>query len=348
MNYELIIYSFLKQYLYIKEENLLGVVFYGSSNYNMSNSSSDIDLLLITDTDKNFKGCVYIDGIKIDYNERNIYDLLKEIQILEYSKNTYLMSVFLNGSVILSKNQTVENLREEILLKKQSLKVKKSNYFYNEIEELLEQFNFTKPNSNFFNYIFYNLIEVVRKLYHTQNGYSNLPSMKVYELYSNKEYAKKFFCASLPSEEFTNLYLDLLINGYQKEKLQNLINFINIESHVNKKFNNYTKSNLKYTSTIVKNAIDKSIYCIQNNKENSMGYYYVTLEKIRKLYCRMNYIDESILNFGNNYDDNFMKLFENCLNDIYNVENLKKLFEYVTKSFNIDYNNYRILELIES
>lgn len=348
MDCKLIIYKFLKQYSYIKKDNLLGVVFYGSSNCNMNNSSSDIDLLLITDNDKNFKGCVFIDGIKIDYNERNIYDLMNEIQNLDSSRNAYLISVFKNGSIILSKNQSVEYLKEEIILKNQSSRSrKKLNYSYGEMEDLLEKFNSMEYNNKFFDYIYYNLIEMIRKIYHAQNGYSDLPSMKVYQLYSNQEYAEKYFCVLLPSEEFINLYLNLLLNGYQKEKLEKLICFINRKSYDNKRFNNYTKNNLRYMSTIVKNAVDKSIYYMKSGKENSLSCYYITLEKIRKLYCRINNIDENLSLLGNNYDNNFIKLLENCLSDDHNAENIKILFKYVTESLNVDYKNYRILELLK-
>lgn len=49
---------------------VLGILFYGSRNQRDFNSYSDIDLLIVTDDTKNYKGVTFIDNIKIEYFEK--------------------------------------------------------------------------------------------------------------------------------------------------------------------------------------------------------------------------------------------------------------------------------------
>ena len=118
-----IILKFLS--LYSTKVNILGIIFYGSSNYGSSDNSSDIDLLFITDGDKNYKGTTYIDGKKIEYFEKNIYYLMDKIDTLDNDYDRSLISIFKNGNIIYSKDDTINYLKEEVLAKSMSFPKKK-------------------------------------------------------------------------------------------------------------------------------------------------------------------------------------------------------------------------------
>ena len=60
-----IIYKFLDEQDYLNRKDILGIIFYGSSNYNTDTKDSDLDLLIITNDENKYKGVTYIDDKKI-------------------------------------------------------------------------------------------------------------------------------------------------------------------------------------------------------------------------------------------------------------------------------------------
>lgn len=343
--YKKIIHNFLYTHNLTEEnKNVLGIIFYGSRNYKTNNDNSDIDLLIITDSSNNYKGVTYIDGIKIEYFEKNIYYLLEQIDILEQSLDRSLVSIFTNGTNIFSRNQTLEYLKEEILSKNYYPQKKKkiNSTILNNWYEFL---NSLKTQNNFFNYVYHNLLENIRVAYHEKNGYSKIPNMKTYELYTNKKYASQYYCVNLPDQKFINLYLELILNEYNKEKLESLIKQVICDNSNNYQYKNYKKIELKYTSTIVANYVSKVSASLKNNHPAYLHYYYLTLEKIRKMYCNINDIDDRIDQFGYNYEQEFLFLFNLCLNSDNKSENIEKLFDFVSKPLNMNYKKYKILDL---
>ena len=77
-----IIYNFLDEQDYLNRKEILGIIFYGSSNYKTDTKDSDIDLLIITNDENNYKGVTYVDNKKIEYFEKNVYDLAQKIEEL--------------------------------------------------------------------------------------------------------------------------------------------------------------------------------------------------------------------------------------------------------------------------
>lgn len=330
-------------------EQVLGVLFYGSRNYNTNNQNSDIDLLIVTDSYNNYKGVTYVDGIKIEYFEKNIYDLIEKIDNLEENNDHSLVSIFLNGTIIFSKNQTLELLKEEIIsridLLKKNKKKKGSTPLLN---EFLNFFNGLNEKNNFYDYIYHNLLENIRKVYHKENGYSSIPSMKTYELYNDIDYARKYYCVDLPDEDFINMYLKLAIEGYDKEHFDIMIDkIIHNDAMSFRQYKRIGKNELKYTSTIVANCVSKVSYFLENNHPIFLHYYYITLEKIRKLYCNMNDLDDRIGQFGFDYDNEFLSLFDECLNGDNKIQSVQKLFDFACKPLNMNYKEYKILEYVK-
>lgn len=331
---------------YNTKDNILGIIFYGSSKYKTNTIQSDIDLLFITDGDKNYKGTTYIDGKRVEYFEKNIYYLIEKLEELQFSFDRSLVSIFKNGEVIYSNNGVVEYLKEEILSSKEYFPQKRK-YKMNDKSSigLFEYINSIQLNDSFFEYIYYNLLEFVRKKYHEENGFSKIPSMKISKLYSNPMYAKEIYCVTLPDQRFRDLYLDLMINGYQEDKLDFICSLICVRFN-DSKVKNYSRVELKYLSTIINNMVDKTVYYLKQDEDCALSCYYITLDKIRRLYCYMNRISPDFNLFDEDYDIKFIELFNLCINDDMREQNLKELFDYVVQSLDMDYNNYKILELV--
>ena len=336
-----IIYKFLDEQDYLNRKEILGIIFYGSSNYKTDTKDSDIDLLIITNDENNYKGVTYVDNKKIEYFEKNVYDLAKKIEELPSNFDRSLESIFTNGKVIYDKHKTIENLKDLVLENNEYPRKKKQNKFYStSFSELKKTFFSTDKTSPDFNYIYYNFLEEIRKEYHIQNGYSKLPVNKIKKLYENSDYSEKYYCVKLPDVEFRNLYISLL-EKYKEDEFNVLLGKLKRKQTIKNNFN-ARKNNVKYSSTIIYSLIEK-IIVKDTNEKDYLSLYYIALEKIRNLYCNINKLDNSLDNIYE-YDSSFFEIFNDCVSNP-SKENITLLFNYLSSKIDIDYKKYKIYEL---
>ena len=336
-----IIYKFLDEQDYLNRKEILGIIFYGSSNYKTDTKYSDIDLLIITNDENNYKGVTYVDNKKIEYFEKNVYDLAQKIEELPSNFDRSLESIFTNGKVIYDKHKTIENLKDLVLENNEYPRKKKQNKFYStSFSELKKTFFSTDKTSPYFNYIYYNFLEEIRKEYHIQNGYSKLPVNKIKKLYENSDYSEKYYCVKLPDIEFRNLYISLL-EKYKEDEFNVLLGKLKRKQTIKNNFN-ARKNNVKYSSTIIYSLIEK-IIVKDTNEKDYLSLYYIALEKIRNLYCNINKLDNSLDNIYE-YDSSFFEIFNDCVSNS-SKENITLLFNYLSSKIDIDYTKYKIYEL---
>ena len=336
-----IIYKFLDEQDYLNRKEILGIIFYGSSNYKTDTKYSDIDLLIITNDENNYKGVTYVDNKKIEYFEKNVYDLAQKIEELPSNFDRSLESIFTNGKVIYDKHKTIENLKDLVLENNEYPRKKKQNKFYStSFSELKKTFFSTDKTSPYFNYIYYNFLEEIRKEYHIQNGYSKLPVNKIKKLYENSDYSEKYYCVKLPDIEFRNLYISLL-EKYKEDEFNVLLGKLKRKQTIKNNFN-VRKNNVKYSSTIIYSLIEK-IIVKDTNEKDYLSLYYIALEKIRNLYCNINKLDNSLDNIYE-YDSSFFEIFNDCVSNP-SKENITLLFNYLSSKIDIDYKKYKIYEL---
>lgn len=336
-----IIYKFLDEQDYLNRKDVLGIIFYGSSNYKTDTKDSDIDLLIITNDENNYKGVTYVDNKKIEYFEKNVYDLAQKIEELPSNFDRSLESIFTNGKIIYDKHKTIENLKDLVLENNEYPRKKKQNKFYStSFSELKKAFFSTDKTSPYFNYIYYNFLEEIRKEYHIQNGYSKLPVNKIKKLYENSDYSEKYYCVKLPDIEFRNLYISLL-EKYKEDEFNVLLGKLKRKQTIENNFN-VRKNNVKYSSTIIYSLIEK-IIVKDTNEKDYLSLYYIALEKIRNLYCNINKLDNSLDNIYE-YDSSFFEIFNDCVSNP-SKENITLLFNYLSSKIDIDYKKYKIYEL---
>lgn len=336
-----IIYKFLDEQDYLNRKEILGIIFYGSSNYKTDTKYSDIDLLIITNDENNYKGVTYVDNKKIEYFEKNVYDLAQKIEELPSNFDRSLESIFTNGKVIYDKHKTIENLKDLVLENNEYPRKKKQNKFYStSFSELKKTFFSTDKTSPYFNYIYYNFLEEIRKEYHIQNGYSKLPVNKIKKLYENSDYSEKYYCVKLPDVGFRNLYISLL-EKYKEDEFNVLLGKLKRKQTIKNNFN-VRKNNVKYSSTIIYSLIEK-IIVKDTNEKDYLSLYYIALEKIRNLYCNINKLDNSLDNIYE-YDSSFFEIFNDCVSNS-SKEKITLLFNYLSSKIDIDYKKYKIYEL---
>lgn len=326
----------------LNKDDILGIVFYGSSCYKTATKHSDIDLLIITNSPNSYKGVAYLHGRKIEYFEKSIYDLEDQIDDLSTSTDESLFSIFKNGQIISSQDQTVEYLQERVLSVVKCLRKKaksiapKSNIV--EIESIL----LANTNNKFTKYLLFNLLEEIRKTYHEQKQYSRLPSSKVYDLYEDAEYAKRYYCVKLPPEDFRKKYLSLVINPNQ-EKIKDLKKYLRPSQEKETFPKKYKTQKLTFSSTVILTAIERCNRYEEENHPYFEASYYLALEKLRLFYCHQNGLSESMESFGKEYDSQFLEMFDKAL-EVPRTNNLQEIFDYLTKSLNMNYQDYKILQ----
>lgn len=87
----------------------------------------------------------------------------------------------------------------------------------------------------------------------------------------------------------------------------------NKRDHYSKKY--YSKVELKYLITIVRNMVDKTVYSLKTEHPFASSCYYVALEKIRRLYCYINKLEDKFLLDNEEYDIHFLELFHLCISN---------------------------------
>lgn len=230
-----IINKFIDKMGYRNNIHYLGTYFYGSSLTGYNNSNSDIDLHIVFDnSDKEhiYRGICHIDGIKIEYFEKNINDLYLSVNNDIIERNGAWYSMLGTSMIIDDKSNELKKLQEH------TLEVYKKGLPKIEEQEIMEYIaiinnRFEKlkllclnDEPNFYS-LYYITIEKIRRFYHSINGFPKINTSKIYKVYKNDEYRKTYFPGEFVSDEFKNMYFNLIesTSRDKKELLNNLYNF---------------------------------------------------------------------------------------------------------------------------
>lgn len=331
---------FIEKEKYFDRDDILGIVFYGSSLYGTNNNHSDVDLLIITYANNNFKGTRYIDGTKIEFFEKSFLSISKQIEALEATQDNSLLSLFKNGKLLYGDENTYNYLKEQINYSRKLPKINKKSQIKNYLKIISEV-----KNSAYKNYFYYNLIDKVRQKYHEEKGYSLISGQKAPILYNNCEYAKEYYCLELPNQDFIEIYTKALNQEYNEKTIRELLNKVNYNKCPSDSSNNiFGVNEIKNYSTAVESYFVGSINALKEASPYGLNNYYLAQEKIRILYCMINSLNISIEYFNQDYDNKFMEFFDLSIKEI-SIENITNLFDYVTSKINIDYRDYKIVDL---
>ena len=113
-----VINKFINILGYRNNIHYLGTYFYGSSLTGFNNSNSDIDLHIIfdnSDIEHIYRGVYYIDGIKIEYFEKNINDLYLSVNNDLSKRNGAWYSMLGTSKIIEDKDNELKKLQEYTL-----------------------------------------------------------------------------------------------------------------------------------------------------------------------------------------------------------------------------------------
>ena len=220
------ILKFIKEMNYSNNEHCLGVIVYGSSLTGFNTETSDIDLHIVFD-DSNpnhiVRGCKFIDGVKVEYFEKPIRDIYLSIENGYLNQNNALYSMIGNGTIVFEQGNKLSLLQQyainrfmEPMPPLSEDETKEQVSIINNRMEKLERYAI--EDNPYFDHLYHLAINKIRKFYHKVLGISNIPTSKVYRLYTDDEYRKSTYKEN-PEQEFVNMYLNLITTNCN-DKLQ--------------------------------------------------------------------------------------------------------------------------------
>ena len=227
-NYIKIINKFIDKMDYRNNEHYLGTFFYGSCLTGFNNDNSDIDLHIVFDnSDGNhiYRGVCYIDLIKIEYFEKCIGDLYLSLENDIANRNGSWYSILGTSKII------EDNLGRLEELQKYTLGIYKSKLSKMDEQDIMENIAIINNrmeklkiactlDSPCFYSLYYITIEKIRRFYHAINGFAKINTSKVYKVYMDDEYRKTYFPFEFVSDEFKQMYFNLLdFTGKSKQQL---------------------------------------------------------------------------------------------------------------------------------
>lgn len=321
------------------DPRILCFIAYGSCVYNTSNEQSDVDILLVIRGNKSYRAAKLVDGKHLDIHALTLDEIKNHIIYERASGNQYIVSVLLNGKVLINREQTYEFLKDFLLAESNKIRFKRSiNLECASLAvERCEDFLDSDLNDN---YTYYTALELLRKVICVKLGVSDIIDYKVYKLYTHPEYAKEKYVVKLPNQSFIDLYLEALTSNNIQERKNNLVKFltyligVNIQNHTfthqDYADDNHIKRLLVSASHLVISAEDNLI----KNTPCSDSLYYLALERINSI-VKMVYRNEN--------RDNFNSLFDQAIlitDTDERIKALEELFFIASKKYNLDYDDF--------
>lgn len=225
--FELAISIFISKMGYLLNDDVLGIVLYGSYTTGYSHNKSDIDLHIImrNEVKELIRGSLIENGFKIEYFEKPIHDLYESADNDFDTQNNALLPIIGHGIILFDRSGAIGELQRYIIKKYSQPLPPLTNddakemavILDNRITQLQIMLDNDRPE---FNHNYHLVIEKIRKFYSGLCGCPDIPVAKAFKIYSNENYRKSFCKGKIPDEEFIRLYFDAATcEGTKKDKM---------------------------------------------------------------------------------------------------------------------------------
>lgn len=232
MEIEEVISEFLDEFEYTKDKNLEGVILYGSYQTKTNKKDSDVDLIIIYNSEIDMEATKEYKQYK-NYNFENYERTLKNLydrvdKDFENYEDTMLSAIGY-GKIIEDRNGNIRELQKYTLEKyKNGLpKLKKQDVIYGakSIHKSIESLKRMNEDKSPYYTMFYAItLDKIRDYYNKKNGFSNMSTSKVYKLYTD-EVMQTVQHKFMPERYFTDSYLNC-INTNEFEEINQLFNYV--------------------------------------------------------------------------------------------------------------------------
>ena len=218
VNTSQIIKKFITKMNYLENEHVIGCVFYGSLLTGHAGKNSDLDLHIIFDNsepDRLIRGNEIIDGIRIEYFEKPIGDVYLSAENEFHNQNNATLSIIGKSRIIFDKTGEIKKLQEDVCrvfsIPLPPLSCDEAKEHVSIINNRMERLKLAaEDGSPQFIHLYHLTIEKIRKFYHRLNGYSRIPTSKVYKIYTDKDYREAVNKEGMPDQTFVEMYLDAI------------------------------------------------------------------------------------------------------------------------------------------
>lgn len=232
MEIEEVIYDFLNEFGYTEDERIEGVIFYGSYQTNTNKEDSDVDLIIIYNSNSQKaaqKEYIQYKGYNFENYQRTLQNLYDRVdKDFENYEDTMLSAVGY-GKILQDKNGKLKELQKYTLQKyKNGLpKLSQEDVIYEAKSlqksiEYLRKMNLEK--SLYYNTFYAITLNKIRVYYNKKNGFSNMSTSKVYKLYTDKK-MQEVQHKSMPENQFIDKYINC-IKTNKFEEINQLFKYV--------------------------------------------------------------------------------------------------------------------------
>lgn len=332
---------------YVEETDILNaeksvfVTIYGSRVSGDYKDSSDLDVFVVVPGEEwcYHKEKRLIDGIPVEtlFMDRNT---MMKILVKEYwNDSTFLESIFTYGDVKRDLYGIQLAVIDEISKLKEQEKTGTEFCWEEDLDRCLYMYRHTDGNEKKRHY--YDFINALRIMYHYMHNYSEVVEWKFYQLYTNKEKAKRY-CLELPDDEFIDAILNAVNPDDMDESLENLFHFVGYTDY--EKMNRRVRFHDKWKKCLSKHDTEKKLIHLGKNIEAVEGK--LLTESIDADSCYfylLNYIDNDIWYIGPKDRTEFDEVFKRAL-DAEGAEErirvLEELLHILDNNYNFDHDDY--------
>lgn len=329
----------------MENDMIVGMIAYGSRVNNYAKESSDLDVMLITDSRSSYVARQKLDGVIFDIN-------IMSLNIIEYlieydgeHNDRYYASVFNTGKVEKNVDGVMDYLRDGINLdytggiKKREIKreslVELGKFYWTFVDSEDDSINE--------DYLYYNLLELIRQNYNYVHNCSRLNFTKTYDLFINNSILRKIYQLKMPKQDFMNTYLEAL-NTKDKQKRKEILDKLLGLIDVNPNYldsdeigetmgfdNNKVQCDIVY----LRGKLQKVEEMIISNHPVKYSVYYIILYRLKTLIMQID--EKEALEMEDEFNEALV-----AQSDDDKIKSLEAIFAHLDKKFNIDYDNYLI------
>ena len=215
-NFTKIINDFVNKMGYQENEDVEGIVYYGSSQTGYSNNFSDIDLHIIfnNNLEQSIRGSMTIDEVRVEYFEKSISTMYKKALTEFKNQANAMVSMIEYGTIIFDRNGKIKTLQEYVhelyslpmpCIEDEQAKelIAIINNFFDDLKNCIES------NDLYSTHIYHLTLERIKDFYFSYYGLPGVARTKALKTMLNDGY-RNAIKKENPPQEFIELYLKCL------------------------------------------------------------------------------------------------------------------------------------------
>ena len=325
----------------LSDEKSIFVTVYGSRTSDDYKDNSDLDIFVVVPGDA---WCYHqdkrkIDGIPVEtlfMDKNTMMEILKK----EYwNDQAFLESIFFTGEVKRDACGLEAEVKGEIAELKKKEKKGLKFAWNDDLDRRLYMYRNTSGNEKKRHY--YDFINTLRIVYHYMHNYSEITEWKFYQLYTNKEKAKRYRL-DLPDDKFIEAMLKAVNPDNMDEAIESLIPFVGYTDYA--KVNRYVSFNEKWKRLLSKHDTERKLIHLGKNIERVEDKLLTeSIDADSCYYYLLNYIENDSWYIGPDDRTEFDEIFKKAVDTEgaeERIQVLEELLHILDNGYNFDHDNY--------